>query len=801
MEFIIYLLKSTAVVCLFILVYELFLKGETIFKSNRLFLLSGMLVSVVLPILYFKKTIHLTQIISPAPVSDSSVSTENVVWSENLIETPSVSFWENLEGYQIVLAVYLLIVAVLLIRLSLNIFTLQKFLKSAQLVYRKNGIRYYETSEKTGPFSFFNRVVYNPNLHKTNDLELILKHEEAHAKAYHSIDILWANFMACWFWFNPLMYVYRKRISQNLEFLADQAATQNLASPKAYQLSLLSCAKAKFVTLPVNNFHKSFIQTRIKKLHQNHSKKSAIFKTTLILPFLIGFFFLFQIQTKAETHYITQEISFESTDGSEPIDTVAQTTKLTTTLDKKTENEYLDTLKKFLKKEFDVDFTFHNIHRNSQNELTQISLQLKNKQGDLKDLQVSNKGNAIADILMEINREDENPLVLKMVDSHKVRPDQNLSSQIRQYAQLHNTFIFNGKETELKHLKDMYFNSNQIRFEEDLSQMYITGQALEVENMKEAFAQHEGETLVKFAEKKGKLNLLFFHINKFKTYPTNFHIDKSKTYPAKTIKPKEKNQSISVHKIEVKIVKTTTEKSLKEMQQLFKSHQIDFSYAALSYDDAGNLTQIALELTTQDGKTRKYSVIGDQPIPEIHVIVSDDFTGFQTFNENQKPISTGEGSVVILTGKPTKGLDDKLKAALTQSGIEVLDSTRKATDMIKSIDVRKSDQYPLIIIKGKDVNGEDISQPHTVTISKKIDVFTVDKQTTDEDLEKIKDFFAQNEIDLNYRVAHRNRDGEITKIKVNITDKKGKKSAVTYQNNKGITSFKLGLTDDGFFIE
>ena len=46
-----YLLKASAVLCLFYFLYKLFLQRETFFQANRVFLLIGMLSAICIPLI------------------------------------------------------------------------------------------------------------------------------------------------------------------------------------------------------------------------------------------------------------------------------------------------------------------------------------------------------------------------------------------------------------------------------------------------------------------------------------------------------------------------------------------------------------------------------------------------------------------------------------------------------------------------------------------------------------------------------------------------------------------------------
>src|SRR5699024_7148963 len=143
-------------------------------------------------------------------------------------------------------------------------------------------------------------VVYNPSLCSEEEREFILQHEQTHVKKLHSIDLVLANLVAYLNWFNPLVWLYRKLMLQNLEFLADKSITATLKSSKTYQLSLVRIATVTHSALPVTSFHQSFLKTRIAMLHKNKSRKSAYLKLGFILPLIAVFFFAFQVKTIAQ---------------------------------------------------------------------------------------------------------------------------------------------------------------------------------------------------------------------------------------------------------------------------------------------------------------------------------------------------------------------------------------------------------------------------------------------------------------------------------------------------------------------
>src|SRR5690554_6836800 len=99
METLIYLLKTTALLSLIFLIYELLLKHETFFTLNRYFLITGILVAATLPFLTFTKTIVVEE--SPAVVNTLNFeSSGNYAAASQAVMTENPSFWTTIDFTQ-----------------------------------------------------------------------------------------------------------------------------------------------------------------------------------------------------------------------------------------------------------------------------------------------------------------------------------------------------------------------------------------------------------------------------------------------------------------------------------------------------------------------------------------------------------------------------------------------------------------------------------------------------------------------------------------------------------------------------
>lgn len=371
MEALIYLAKSTAILSLFFLVYELFLKKETYFHANRVFLLLGILVAAILPAFTYTTFIEIEPIVGEL-VKVPVVEKASVEVAE---ETGIIAFLKGLNYGTVFVFIYLAGVAFFFTKFTLSLVRLKTLVKNTGTAEYQNGIRYIRTTMITSPFAYFKTIVFNPEMLKEQEIESILKHEEAHVKNFHSVDILVGHLVAYLNWFNPIAWFYRKRISENLEFLADMEATRDLTDIKEYQYALLNAATPLVnPILPVNSFQGSFIKRRILMMQKNRSSKLATIKLAIILPVLIGFFVGFQTESQAIT--VDSIIEHDSEKDSTYIKRIDDKTLLIR-ISPKTDLWTLEEIRKLLKNTYEIDFMYNKLEYNDNQQISFIELEIE----------------------------------------------------------------------------------------------------------------------------------------------------------------------------------------------------------------------------------------------------------------------------------------------------------------------------------------------------------------------------------------------------------------------------------------
>ncbi len=379
----IYLIKSSGLIAVFYMTYHFLVRKETFFTSNRWFLIAGLFTSLLLPLFTIKKIIY--------------VERPKVNFADLVAYTPTstptsanVSAVEAFDWMQLIWVSYILIAVFLVIKIVFNFISLYRMLYQQQKI-KNEQFTFVDLNYDIAPFSFFNYIVYNSKLYSHEELQSILLHEKIHSQEFHSFDVMVAKLFSIVFWFNPFVWLYKKAIIQNLEYIADQKAVAHLQDPKVYQRALLKVVTNQNCLAITNNFYQSLIKKRIVMLNKNQSNKRNSLKYALVIPALICFVLLFQIKTIAQQKEETTKTKHTETHQGADI-----------TFDSKETDKSLKTLKNVFKEEKIVT-EVSKVKRNSAGEITGICIKMKCEDGRKKELKI-NQSTPIDQIFIYTNR-------------------------------------------------------------------------------------------------------------------------------------------------------------------------------------------------------------------------------------------------------------------------------------------------------------------------------------------------------------------------------------------------------------
>ncbi len=257
-----YLILANLYLALFYGFYLLFLRKETYFILNRVYLVSAAILSFFIPMMQSEwvKNLFITQkvqrtiyYIDPGFIYQVSPQADN-----------------GFTMAQFFAAVYWAVAMLLLARLFYRFFKLRKYIRA---------------NESGNAFSFFGKINVDENLPQK---DVIYQHEMIHAAHLHSADVLLFEALTILNWFNPVIYFYRKSIKHNHEFIADRNAINFGVDRSDYALLLLSqTINVQPNTLVNSFFNQSLLKQRIMMLHKNPSRRSALLKYGLSAPLFV----------------------------------------------------------------------------------------------------------------------------------------------------------------------------------------------------------------------------------------------------------------------------------------------------------------------------------------------------------------------------------------------------------------------------------------------------------------------------------------------------------------------------------
>jgi hypothetical protein len=285
----VFLLKVNIALLLFCAGYYAVLKHLTFYTLNRIYLVGAILFASVYPLInlddFARQHQHLTQ-----PVQ--------VVLE---LEAPAQSLVKPLarpDYWQWLTLVFWMGAALVALRLLIQLYSLMRLYRDS----KPENIQGYDVrvvSGDAGPFSFWKSIYVNPAKHNATDLQAILQHEQVHVNQWHTLDILLAELSTVFYWFNPGVWLMKKAVRENIEFITDRKILNNGIDSKQYQYSLVNVCFAATPNNVVNHFNLSTIKKRIIMMNAKRSSKFNLTRYAFLMPAVIALLLVFSVSKAA----------------------------------------------------------------------------------------------------------------------------------------------------------------------------------------------------------------------------------------------------------------------------------------------------------------------------------------------------------------------------------------------------------------------------------------------------------------------------------------------------------------------
>ncbi|MFK8058855.1 MAG: M56 family metallopeptidase [Polaribacter sp.] len=273
-----YIIQVVLFQVLFLAIYDLFLSKETFFTKNRWYLLSTPMLSFLIPFIKI-------------PMFQKAVPQEYIVYLPEIILSPEkvileTNWYQSIHFMDAIFGVGVIIFSVLFIskmyQVVLLIFTYKK--------ERKKNYTLIMIPKETKAFSFFNYIFLGKDISE-HQKEKIIEHELVHSKQKHTFDLLFFEVLKIIMWFNPMIYLYQKRITLVHEYISDSIATKTDSKENYINTLLSNFFQVENIAF-INQFYKNtLIKKRIMMMTKKQSKKMNQLKYLVLIPVLASMLF------------------------------------------------------------------------------------------------------------------------------------------------------------------------------------------------------------------------------------------------------------------------------------------------------------------------------------------------------------------------------------------------------------------------------------------------------------------------------------------------------------------------------
>jgi hypothetical protein len=219
------------------------MRKEKYHQLNRSYLLFALTFSSLLPFLRFR-----------LPVQTAAV---HYVVKASAVSEPSI----NHTGW----IIYAAGASLFFFLFVLNLYKVLRQIVGKQYT-AVDGLRVINRPGQNVPFSFFRYVVVDFAAFDPDELDLVLRHEAAHVRQWHTLDLLFVEVMGIVCWFNPLVWAYKFALKSLHEYAADEAVINSNAPRNDYFDLILKQIRQQNRLAPVHSFSARAIKSRLRMM-------------------------------------------------------------------------------------------------------------------------------------------------------------------------------------------------------------------------------------------------------------------------------------------------------------------------------------------------------------------------------------------------------------------------------------------------------------------------------------------------------------------------------------------------------
>lgn len=282
-QIITYLLKVSLSFAVFYFLYILCFRNDTLLKLRRIYFHAIILFSFAFPFINIELSEQQYNIIPKFLLPAVTISADGSIVESTETTT---QYMTGFSFQHAVLWIMLIVSAILLTKLIIQIISLVRLKRDLKQTITDNYIHIYLENKSSSSFSFFNWIFLNTE--EGSNKDEIIVHEEEHAKQLHSLDVLLIEFVCIILWWNPFVWMIRREMKTNLEYLADRGVVNKGYDSYTYQYTLLQTINNNAGIPFINNFNVSQLKKRITMMNKQKTSMFGSAKYLLSLPLIAG---------------------------------------------------------------------------------------------------------------------------------------------------------------------------------------------------------------------------------------------------------------------------------------------------------------------------------------------------------------------------------------------------------------------------------------------------------------------------------------------------------------------------------
>ena len=270
-----YIARSGLYLSLFYAYYLLVMRRATFFRLNRVLLLAGSYLCLILPLIRLRA--------ASATVIASELTMAGV-GTEAAGQTTQAAFpWKEL--------LFALYVAGAIVTLSLYLISARKMsriIRKGESTERE-GCSLVIMDQDSPSFSWGRKVVISRKDLQENPA--IFTHEMMHVKCRHSLDLLFFLPIQLLFWWNPLIWITREELRLVHEYEADEGVIKKGIDATQYQLLLVRKAVGEQRFSLASGFQHAKLKNRIAMMIKPASSRWMRWSYLVMIPVLAAMMF------------------------------------------------------------------------------------------------------------------------------------------------------------------------------------------------------------------------------------------------------------------------------------------------------------------------------------------------------------------------------------------------------------------------------------------------------------------------------------------------------------------------------